>query len=89
MPKPDLVSKLVGSIFGKAAERMAGKLDLAYQIKRADLADVEQPSGGMLVFHSKGAGYAHISFEVYGGSSLEVWQQRVRALVAGQPEALS
>ncbi len=83
IPKQGGVSKVVGALFGKQAARLAGKLDVAYQIRRSEFERVEQPARDMIVFHNSGAGYAHVSFEVYGASELAVWEQRMRAWVAG------
>jgi hypothetical protein len=43
----------------------------------------------MLSFHSKGEGYAHISFVVYARKPFEEWQQRMQEWVAGTLTAAS
>ena len=89
VPKPDKWSKLVGGLFGRAASKLAEDLDLAHQIKRGEFSDVEERDPGMLVFHSKGEGYAHVSFEVFDASPLALWQQRMRDWVDGKDEAVA
>ena len=37
----------------------------------------------MISFHSKGVGYAHISFVVYSQTPFHVWQQRMHQWAAG------
>jgi len=85
LPKPDLVSKLLGRFVSAIAAKMAADPVMTHEIRRADFAEVEPQNGDMLVLHSKGEGYAHVSFEVYATSSAEVWQQRMREWAAGKP----
>jgi hypothetical protein len=83
VPKPDWFSRLFGMLFGRFAAKMAADPVMTHEIRRADFAEVEH-EGKMLVFHSKGEGYAHVSFEAYATSSAEIWQQRMRDWAAGK-----
>jgi len=73
----------VGGTVGALFEQLLGRQPRMEQIDRDDFAAVEQEQRGMLSFHSKGAGYAHISFVVYTRKPFEEWQQRTQEWVAG------
>src|SRR5262245_28828510 len=70
-------------------EKLLGGPQRTEQIDRDDFAAVEQEHRGMLSFHSKGEGYAHISFVVYTRKPFEEWQQRMQEWVAGTLTAAS
>jgi hypothetical protein len=93
VPKPSGLSKIFGSLFGGAGKLVEnrsgvsmGAYELVAEIKRSDFDVVEQ-EGSMLVFRNKGTGYAHISFEVYESSPFALWQERMRAWIAGEDVA--
>lgn len=75
--------------FGALLEKLLGGPQRTEQIDRDDFAAVEQEQRGMLSFHSKGEGYAHISFVVYTRKRFEEWQQRMQEWVAGTLTAAS
>jgi hypothetical protein len=75
--------------FGELLDKLLGGPQRTEQIDRHDFAAVEQEQRGMLSFHSKGQGYAHISFVVYTRKPFEEWQQRMREWVAGTLTAAS
>src|SRR5262252_7247051 len=71
VPKPGWLSRLLGALFDAFASKMAADLVMTHEIRRADFAEVEPQDGRMLVFHSKGEGYAHVSFETYATSNAD------------------
>jgi hypothetical protein len=76
-------------VFGALLEKLLGGPQRTEQIDRDDFAAIEQEQRGMLSFHSKGEGYAHISFVVYTRKPFEEWQQHMREWVAGTLTAVS
>ena len=76
-------------VFGAVLEKLLARPQRTEQIDRDDFAAVEQEQRGMLSFHGKGEGYAHISFVVYTRKPFEEWQQRMREWVAGTLTAAS
>lgn len=76
-------------VFAALLEKLLGRPQRTEQIDRDDFAAVEQEQRGMLSFHSKGEGYAHISFVVYTRKPFEEWQQRMQEWVAGTLTAVS
>lgn len=76
-------SSLGGMLGGALLHKLLGPPPRTEQIERDDFEAVEQPQRGMLCFHSKGEGYAHISFVVYSRRPFEEWQQRMQEWVAG------
>jgi hypothetical protein len=76
-------------VFSALLEKLLGRPERTEQIDRDDFAAVEQEQRGMLIFRSKGEGYAHISFVVYTRKSFGEWQQRMREWVAGTLTAAS
>jgi hypothetical protein len=94
VPKPGGWTKIFRVLFGRMAEAAVERagassaLELVAQIKRSDFDVVEQ-DGSMIVFRNKGSGYAHVSFEIYDGSPFAIWQDRMRAWIAGDYEAMA
>jgi hypothetical protein len=76
-------------VFGALLEKLLARPQRTEQIDRDDFATVEQEQRGMLSFHSKGEGYAHISFVVYTRKPFDEWQQRMQEWVAGTLTAAS
>lgn len=76
-------------VFGALLEKLFARPQRTEQIDRDDFAAVEQEQRGMLSFHGKGEGYAHISFVVYTRKPFEEWQQRMQEWVAGTLTAAS
>lgn len=77
---PSSLARVLG---GPLLHKLLGPPPRTEQIDRDDFAAVEQEQRGMLSFHSKGEGYAHISFVVYSRKPFEEWQQRMQEWVAG------
>jgi hypothetical protein len=77
-----MLGPLIG-VIGMAALGDLGALEMTHVIDRDDFASVELEGRKMLSFHSKGEGYAHISFVVYSRTPVEVWQQRMHQWAAG------
>jgi hypothetical protein len=93
--KPSAMSRFLGGLLGGmvgggllggmlTGREEAASLELMHQIERDDFATVEQePHRQMISFHSKGEGYAHISFAVYSQTPFTTWQQRMHQWAAG------
>jgi hypothetical protein len=77
-----MLAPWIGAL-GMAAMGQLGSLELTHEIEREDFAAVELEGRKMMSFHSKGEGYAHISFVVYSRTPFEVWQQRMHQWLAG------
>src|SRR5215813_4367121 len=88
---PSRLGRAAGAagVFGALLEKLLAGPQRTEQIDRDDFAAVEQEQRGMLSFHSKGEGYAHISFVVYTRKPFEEWQQRMQEWVAGTLTAAS
>lgn len=67
-------------LFGALATRaMQPKMpDVIAEIPRNEFDAVESPARRMIVFHSKGEGYAHVSFVAYSRTPLENWERLMR-----------
>jgi hypothetical protein len=82
-------SKMLSWLFGPFPSRLmkmandVAPLEMTHQIDREDFASVEAEGKEMITFHSKGEGYAHISFVVYSQTPFHTWQQRMHQWAAG------
>jgi len=85
-PKPSGLSMMLAPWIGALGMAALGSLDsleVTHEIEREDFASIVLERRKMISFHSKGEGYAHISFVVYSRTPFEVWQQRMHQWVAG------
>jgi hypothetical protein len=84
---PSFWLMMFGPLLGRVIATGAGTLTMTHQIEREELDSVEAPDRGMISFHSKGQGYAHVSFAVMSMTPHEVWQQRIARWLAGTLDA--
>jgi hypothetical protein len=79
-------SKMLRWLFGPFVMRWmkdVAPLEMTHQIERDDFASVEHEGKEMISFHSKGSGYAHVSFVAYSQTPFHVWQERMHQWAAG------
>jgi hypothetical protein len=72
---------LGGPFLARMAQDVA-PLEMTHAIELDDFAEVHGDEHGRLSFHSKGEGYAHISFAVHSMTPFKIWQQRMHRWVA-------
>jgi hypothetical protein len=78
--------RVLGPILGPTARALVSGLELTHEIRREDF-DLVEHAGPMVVFRSKGTGYAETRFEVLPRSPAAItadrWRARLAAWVAG------
>lgn len=75
-------SWLVAPFLTRMVQQVA-PLEMTHAIELDDFAELLRDDQGWLRFHSKGEGYAHVSFAISSMTPFKIWQQRMQRWVAG------